>query len=34
VKNSWYEIEVLEQGREDPDSANRGWINKRFLVAN
>jgi serine/threonine protein kinase len=34
VKNSWYEIEVLQQGRDDPGSANRGWISKRFLVAN
>jgi serine/threonine protein kinase len=34
VKNSWYEIEVLQQGRDDPSSANRGWINKRFLDDN
>ena len=34
VKNSWYEIEVLQQGRDDPTAANRGWINKRFLDAN
>lgn len=34
VKNGWYEIEVLQQGRDDPMSANRGWINKRFLDAN
>ena len=34
VRNSWYEIEVLQQGRDDPYSANRGWINKRFLDAN
>ncbi|MDT4895232.1 MAG: eukaryotic-like serine/threonine-protein kinase [Acidobacteriota bacterium] len=34
VKNNWYEIEVLQQGRDDPQSANRGWINKRFLDAN
>lgn len=33
VRNSWYEIEVLQQGRDDPNSANRGWINKRFLEA-
>jgi serine/threonine protein kinase len=31
VKNNWYEIEVLQQGRDDPNSADRGWINKRFL---
>lgn len=34
VKNGWYEVEVLQQGRDDPTAANRGWINKRFLVAN
>jgi serine/threonine protein kinase len=34
VKNSWYEIEVLQQGRDDPQSANHGWINKRYLDAN
>ena len=34
ARNSWYEIEVLEQGRFDPSSADRGWINKRFLEAN
>jgi serine/threonine protein kinase len=33
VKNGWYEIEVTQQGRDDPNSANRGWINKRFLDA-
>jgi serine/threonine protein kinase len=32
--NNWYEIEVLQQGRDDPNSADRGWINKRFLEAN
>ncbi|HKQ99707.1 MAG TPA: serine/threonine-protein kinase [Pyrinomonadaceae bacterium] len=31
VDSSWYEIEVLQQGRDDPNAANRGWINKRFL---
>jgi serine/threonine protein kinase len=31
ARNSWYEIEVLQQGRDDPNSADRGWINKRFL---
>lgn len=34
ARNSWYEIEVLEHGRFDPNSADRGWINKRFLDAN
>jgi serine/threonine-protein kinase len=34
VRNNWYEIEVLQQGRDDPNSADRGWINKRFLDAN
>jgi serine/threonine protein kinase len=33
VRNSWYEIEVLQHGRDDPNSADRGWINKRFLEA-
>jgi serine/threonine protein kinase len=31
IDSNWYEIEVLQQGRDDPNSANRGWINKRFL---
>jgi serine/threonine protein kinase len=31
ARSTWYEIEVLQQGRDDPYSANRGWINKRFL---
>jgi serine/threonine protein kinase len=29
--SNWYEIEVLQQGRDDPNTANRGWVNKRFL---
>jgi serine/threonine protein kinase len=33
ARNSWYEVEVLQQGRDDPNSADRGWINKRFLEA-
>lgn len=33
VKNNWYEIEVLQQGRDDPSSADRGWISRRFLDA-
>jgi serine/threonine protein kinase len=31
IDNNWYEIEVLQQGRDDPNAANRGWVNKRFL---
>lgn len=31
VDSNWYEIEVIQQGRDDPNSANRGWVNKRFL---
>jgi serine/threonine protein kinase len=31
VDNNWYEIEVIQQGRDDPNAANRGWVNKRFL---
>jgi serine/threonine protein kinase len=34
VRNNWYEIEVMQQGRDDPNSANRGWINKRFFEMN
>jgi serine/threonine protein kinase len=33
VSNTWREIEVLERGRpkEDSSSADRGWINQKFL---
>jgi serine/threonine protein kinase len=33
VSNTWREIEVLEHGRpkEDPSSADRGWVNQKFL---
>lgn len=33
VSGGWREIEVLEHGRakEDPGSADRGWINQKFL---
>jgi serine/threonine protein kinase len=33
VNNSWYEIQVLQHGREkdDPSSSDRGWINRRFI---
>jgi uncharacterized protein YgiM (DUF1202 family) len=31
--NNWCEVQVLQHGRpkEEPDSADRGWVNKRFL---
>ena len=29
--SNWYEIEVLQQARDDPNNANRGWVNRRFL---
>jgi hypothetical protein len=33
VNNSWYEVQVLQHGREkdDPASSDRGWINRRFI---
>jgi serine/threonine-protein kinase len=33
VSNNWREIEILEHGRskEDPTSADRGWVNQKFL---
>jgi serine/threonine protein kinase len=34
AKNSWYEIQVVQQGRDDPQAADRGWINKRFFDVN
>jgi hypothetical protein len=34
VKNGWYEIQVVQQGRDDPQAAERGWINKRFFDVN
>jgi serine/threonine protein kinase len=34
VKNNWYEIQVLQQGRDDPQAGDRGWINKRFFGLN
>jgi serine/threonine protein kinase len=34
VKSTWYEIQVLQQGRDDPQAAERGWISKRFLEMN
>jgi serine/threonine protein kinase len=31
--NNWYEVQVMEHGRPktDPFSADRGWINKKFV---
>jgi serine/threonine protein kinase len=31
--NNWCEVQVLQHGRpkDEPDSADRGWVNKRFL---
>jgi uncharacterized protein YraI len=31
--NNWCEVQVLQHGRpkDDPTSADRGWVNKRFL---
>lgn len=33
VSNNWYEVQVLQHARakRDPDSADRGWVNKAFL---
>ncbi|HEY0003591.1 MAG TPA: serine/threonine protein kinase [Pyrinomonadaceae bacterium] len=32
TNSDWYEVQVLQQGRDDgPDAAERGWMNKRFL---
>jgi hypothetical protein len=33
VSGRWYEVEVIERGRpkEDPASADRGWLNSTFL---
>jgi serine/threonine protein kinase len=33
VSNNWREIEILEHGRpkDDPSSADRGWVNQKFL---
>jgi hypothetical protein len=31
--DNWYEVQVLKHGRDkdDPGSADRGWMNKKFL---
>ena len=33
VDNNWYEVQVLQHGRPkaDPYTADRGWVNKKFL---
>ena len=31
IDNNWFEIDVIQQGRDDPNSANRGWVNRRFV---
>jgi hypothetical protein len=31
IDSNWCEIEVIQQGRDDPNSANRGWINRKYL---
>ena len=33
VNNNWYEVEVIQHGRPkvDPYSADRGWLNKRYV---
>ncbi len=36
INNNWYEVQILEHGRPKSDqfSADRGWINKRFVKFN
>ena len=33
VNNNWYEVQVLQHGRPkvDPYTADRGWVNKKYL---
>jgi len=31
IDSNWYEIQVIQQARDDPNSANWGWINKKYL---
>jgi len=33
VRNNFYEVQVLQHGRakDDPDSKDRGWLNKKYL---
>lgn len=34
--NNWYEVQVLKHGRdkEEPDSADRGWISRKYFEQN
>lgn len=34
--NNWYEVQVLKHGRDkqDPESADRGWISRRYFELN
>lgn len=34
VENNWYQVDVLQQGRESDDSspATRGWLNSKYVV--
>jgi hypothetical protein len=36
VNNNWYEIQVIEHGRDkiNSDSLDRGWIHRRFIDLN
>jgi hypothetical protein len=33
VNNNWCEVQIVQHARpkDDPNSADRGWVNKRFL---
>ena len=33
LNNNWCEVQVIQHSRpkDDPTSADRGWVNKRFL---
>jgi hypothetical protein len=31
-QNNWYQVEVIEQGRQTEDAATtRGWLNGRYI---
>ncbi|HEY6190176.1 MAG TPA: serine/threonine protein kinase [Pyrinomonadaceae bacterium] len=34
--NNWYEVQILKHGRdkEDPNSADRGWVTKKYIELN
>jgi hypothetical protein len=34
--NNWYEVQILKHGRDkdDPDSADRGWLTKKYVELN